>query len=192
MSESAERPRPQYGEYATPEEQRARIAGPVPPELEGRPAIETPQQTAPASVPAPPADAPTEAESGAPARPRIADRIVTFVLLGWGLATVITSIPAITDYAGYAATMFELLGVDAQLADPDAGRPWALAAALLLGLGWIATAALSWWNLRRRRVTWWIPVVGGIVFNLVSSTLILVPLLSDPGFQSAILEFSVV
>ncbi len=182
------RPRPQYGEYATPEEQRARIAGPLPPELEGQPAASEP---APAQEPAPPADAGTdEGTTESAPRRRFVDRLVTYILLGYGLATVITSIPTLTAYSDYAATMFELLGVDAELADPAAGRPWGLAAALVLGLGWIATAALSWMSLRRRRVTWWIPVVGGILVNLVSSILMLVPLLADPGFQAGVLQFS--
>ena len=64
--------------------------------------------------------------------------------------------------------MFDLLGVDVELADPAAGRPWGIAAALVLAIGWLLTAALSWWSLRRGRLTWWIPVVGGIVFTFAS------------------------
>lgn len=171
------RPRPQFGEYATPEEQRARIRQPDA-SLVYEPA---PVVDAPAAVPA--AASPAVAPA---ARSRAIDRIVTFALLAYGLVTVISSFPALTDFSGYAETMFDLLGVDAALSDPEAGRAWGIAAAVVLAVGWIVTASLSWLNLRRGRLSWWIPLVGGVVFTFASAMLMLVPLMNDPAVWEAL------
>ncbi|QEV99567.1 hypothetical protein F6J84_05275 [Microbacterium caowuchunii] len=178
-----QRPRPQYGEYATPEEQRARIRQPDPafavtPET-------VPAAAAPASVP-PTAPAGRASAVKAMSGPRLADRIITFGLLGYGLFTVLGSIPAATDYAQFASTFLGVFGVDQELADPAGARGWGLAAALVLGIGWVATFGLSWMSVRARRISFWIPLVGGIVFNMVSSVLLVVPLMSDPAVWSAL------
>lgn len=174
----ASRPRPQYGEYATPEEQRARIRQP-----DVTWALETGQ---PAAAPTPPV---APAQAGDPVRPpRLADRIATIALLTYGLFNVLSSFPAFTDYAAYADTMFSVLGVDAELTDPAAGRPWGIAAALVLAVGWIGTALLSWRSLRRGRLTWWIPLVAGVVFTFIAGMLMAVPLMGDPGVWQALTD----
>lgn len=183
------RPRPQYGEYATPEEQRARIRQP-----DMTWALETGQAgqagqagtavSTTASVPAPAAAA--AATAPANSRPRAIDRIVTFALLAYGLVNVIAAFPSLVDYVAYADTMFEMLGVDATLSDPAGGRPWGIAAALVLAFGWILTAVLSWANLRRGRLSWWIPLVGGALFTFTSAMLVLIPLMNDPGVWDAL------
>ena len=165
-------PRPQYGEYATPEEQRARIRQP-----------DTATAHAHEVVPQPPVAA---ADGGASApsdetRSRMTDRIITFALLAYGFVNLVTTFPALVDYSGYADKVFDLMGVDVELSDPAAGRSWGIAAALVLAIGWAITALVSWWSLRRGRRTWWIPVVGAIVFTVASGILMLVPLMSDPA-----------
>lgn len=178
---SESRPRPQYGEYATPEEQRARIAHP---------------ELVPTPVPASTASSPEHWSTPAPvwtteperpaARPRLADRIATFALLAYGLATVVTALPALIDYVGYAHTLLSALGVDADLADPAGARAWGVTAAIVLAAGWLATAALSLLRLRTGKLTWWIPLVGGIVFNFASAFFMLVPIMRDPAIWSAL------
>ena len=177
-----ERPRPQYGEYATPEEQRARIRQPVEPSAPdaGRPPA--PATPGPATTPAPA----TVAAAPAATRPRYVDRVVTFALLAYGLVTVIGSIPAAADYTQFAATFFEALGVEQTLSDPAGARGWGLASALVLGLGWLLTLAVSWRSVRAGRLSFWIPLVGGVVFNGISSVLLVVPLASDPAVWSAL------
>ncbi|MGX5769390.1 DUF6264 family protein [Microbacterium trichothecenolyticum] len=185
MSEAADagpdprsRPRPQYGEYATPEEQRARIQEPAPWQVPPAAPVMT---DAPAgSIPS----APVVAEK----RHRPVDRIITFALLAYGLVNVITSIPAFLDYGTYAETMLGLMGVDAELSDPAAGRPWAVAAVLVLAIGWCLTAALSVWSMRRSRISWWIPLVGGIVFSLTAGLLMVAPLMNDPDVWQGLLD----
>lgn len=177
--------RPAYGEYATPEEQRARIQQP-----DATAALSSGQSVeATTPSPPPPPEAPASvlppSDAAAPARrPRTLDRIATFGLLGYGLFNVLTSIPAFTEYSTYANTLLGVMGVDAQFT--GGGRGWGLAAALVLGLGWLLTATVTWQNLRRGRITWWIPLVGGVVFTLTASVLLMVPLLTDPTIWSAL------
>jgi hypothetical protein len=178
------RPRPQYGEYATPEEQRARIAQPDV-GLVYEPAPVRDEPAAPVAAPVRPAGDAVAADAP---RSRPVDRIVTFALLAYGLVNVISSFPALIDYSSYADTMFGLLGVEAELSDPAAGRPWGIAAAIVLAVGWLVTAAVSWMSLRRGRLTWWIPLVGGVVFTFASAMLMLVPIMNDPAVWDALVS----
>ncbi|NNH05371.1 DUF6264 family protein, partial [Microbacterium ulmi] len=120
------------------------------------------------------------------ARPRTADRFATLALLVYGLITVVTAFPALVEYVGYAHTLLSALGVDAQLSDPAGARAWGVAAAIVLAVGWLATAALSFVSLRAGRLTWWIPLVAGVVFNTVSALLLLMPLVMDAAVWEAL------
>jgi len=179
------RPRPAYGEYATPEEQRARIKQPDMTRLletgQDPDALQGAAPEASPSIVSKPATAPL-------GRRRFADRVATIALLVYGLVTVVTGIPNMIDYEAYVGTVLGLFGVDAQLADPAAGRPWGIAAALVLAIGWLLTAYVSWRSLARGRVTWWIPLVAGIVFTFIAGILLMVPIVSDPTLWNAILD----
>lgn len=185
MTDPAERPRPQYGEYATPEEQRARIQQPDTTRL-----LETGQDPDVLGGAVPPDSPSIVAKPAAPAmrRGRFIDRVATIALLVYGLVTVVTGIPTMIDYQSYVDMVLELLGIDGQLADPSAGRPWGIAAALVLAIGWLLTAWVSWRSLARERLTWWIPLVAGIVFTFISGVLLMVPIVSDPTLWNAILD----
>jgi len=164
---------PQYGEYATPEEQRARIQQPAPTGIPGPvPGL------APAYAPHPP----TGPATTAAAQPtRRADRIITFALLAYGLITVVTSVPQMLDFTGFAETWMDLVGISATFTNIAEGQTWGRIAAAVFAGGWIVTALLSWRSLSRRRVSWWIPLVGAIVTFLAASTCMVVPLLGDPA-----------
>ncbi|MBB2974838.1 hypothetical protein FHX49_000379 [Microbacterium endophyticum] len=178
------RPAPQYGEYATPEEQRARIQQPDATfALDTGQAVEAPVEEAAPAAPS----KPVVPVLAAPTRGRVTDRIITYALLGYGLFSTITAIPTMTDYSTFASNLFSVMGVDATLSDPAAGNGWALAAAIFLGLGWLATATLSWANLRAGRYSWWIPLVGGIVFNFITGILIIIPIMNDPSVLDALM-----
>lgn len=187
MSDGDPRPRPQYGEYASPEEQRARIQQPAPEwQQPVTPAAPVMADTAEGGIPSPQA-ATGAPPVGAPVRTRLADRVVTVALLVYGLFNVVTSFPSFLDYAAYAETMFAVMGLDVTLSDPAAGRPFGIAAAVLLAVGWIATALVSLWSLRRGRLTWWIPLSAGILFTFVTGVLMAIPLMSDPAVIAALL-----
>lgn len=190
-SAESSRPRPQYGEYATPEEQRARIRQPAPWQQEEQAVAAAPAAGIPASgAPVVPGSHTplTAAVPGERPRQRPVDRIVTFALLAYGLVNVITSVPAFVDYSAYADTLLGMLGVDATLSDPGAGRGWGIAAALVLAVGWCATVVLSLWSVRRGRLTWWIPLTAGIVFTFAAGILMMVPLMSDPAVWQALVD----
>lgn len=167
------RPGPQYGEYATPEQQRASIREPV------REAMSVPVAPSPA--------APTPDVAAPPARrPGTVDRIVTVLLLIFGLVNVASSVPALLDYDGYVASFLDALGVDGALADPAAGAPWGIAAALVLVVGLVAAAALSRASLRRGHISFWIPLVAAVVVNLVAAFLAIVPIVGDAALWASI------
>lgn len=201
MSDSAgeSRPRPRYGEYATPEEQRARIRQPDvtmaldtgrvdPGAAESVPsggALSGSARSAGSATGAgSPATAPTTAGVVA-GRGRTIDRLAVIALLAYGFVNVLSTIVALSDYGAYAEAMLEMLGVQAELSDASAGQPWAWAAAAVLAIGWLVTAGVSAWNLRRGRWSWWIPLVGGVVFTFASATILIVPLMSDPAVWQA-------
>ncbi len=163
MSDS--RPRPQFGEYATPEQQRAAMG--LPPE--------------PVAPPTPVAPAPAEPVTAA-AKPRRLDRFLTFGLLAYGLVTVIFSG---ISYMNIAPTMTEAMriaGIEGEFTNYAAGRTWGLIATIVLVIGWTLTALLSVRRLRAGKPTWWLPLVGGVVTMIVASVCLMVPLVGDPAF----------
>ncbi|HEU4808430.1 MAG TPA: DUF6264 family protein [Homoserinimonas sp.] len=183
MSESeTPRPRAQYGEFATPEEQqRARGVPERPSEGTG----EDPQPPAPepaqSSAPAPLAQPDGPAAEPAPAKRHPVDRVVTLVLLAFGLFLLLNSIP------GYLALPEAMQTVYDQL---DAGSYPATEVAASLGVTalvvqsviWIATAASAWFAMKRGRLAWWIALVGGVLAFIAMMVIVSIALFADPGF----------
>lgn len=170
------RQRPRYGEYATPEDQRARIQQP---DVTWQ--LETGGDAAAVA-----ASASAAVVDAAQKPPRRFDRIATAVLLAYGLFTVITSAPRFADYSEFADLVLSTMGVQATLSDPLGARAWGIAAAAVLVIGWVAAAFWSWTRLRANRLAWWVPLVAGVVVNVVASILMVVPLMSDPAILEAI------
>jgi hypothetical protein len=171
--------RPLYGEYATPEEQRARIRQP-----DATWALETGQTVGPApagvAAAAPTAPRPSAA---APAHRRgaVADRVITIGLLAYGLFAVLSSFVALTDFPTFADMWMDTVGIDGEFTNLAQGRLWGTIAAAVFATGWLITAVVSWRMLRRGRITFWVPVVGAVVSYLAVTGLLLVPLLGDPA-----------
>jgi hypothetical protein len=176
VSESDARPRPQYGEYATPEEQRARIRQPDATDaLSAGVAPETTLDVAPAA----PVQAPPVAR-----RDRRADRIITIALLAYGLFTVVTTLPQLIDFTSFAEQWMSMAGIDATFSNAAQGRLWGSIAAVVFVVGWLATALLSWLSMRRGRLSWWIPLVGAVGTFLLASICLAIPLVTDPAIVS--------
>ncbi|WP_203137994.1 DUF6264 family protein [Microbacterium sp. JZ31] len=167
---SGDRPRPQYGEYATPEEQAARIQQPLPP-------------LAPV---APPAAAEPTPSRRALTPGRILDRAVAIGLLVYGVLSLVSAIPATLD----PAPLLTMLGLDADEVGLTATGAWGIAAAITLVFGWLVTAWATYAAHRRGWVVFWIPFVGGFVFNAISAILITAALLSDPAVLDAVMRQS--
>lgn len=174
MSDGDARPRPQFGEYATPEEQRARIQRPQVTE-----ALE-------AGVAPPPEQAAAPAAASTRARGPLADRVATFVLLVYGLVSVISTIVQLLDFPGYAERAAQLLGVDATYTALSAGYAWGAVASVVYGVGYLITAWLTWRRLRRGRISFWVPLVGFVGTTLVAGICITIALTADPAFMSAL------
>jgi uncharacterized membrane protein YhaH (DUF805 family) len=160
--------RPQYGELATPEEQR-RAAG-LPPVAEPSPAAGQPPIAS---------SAPAET---APARSHPVDRFVTIGLLAYGLVNVVVSGLSYLDPTRVMSETLAALGVDGEFTNIAQGRLWGTIAAVVLFAGWAITAALSIRRLRRGKLTWWVPLVGAVATIGLASICIVVPMLGDPAF----------
>jgi uncharacterized protein DUF6264 len=177
-----ERPRPQYGEYATPEEQRARIRQPDATwALDNGMGVDG-GQVHPASTGAPiGAPGPRVVAPMTPAR--AADRAVTLALLALGALNVILTAVTYFDLAGLANQAFSMLGIPGEFTNVASAQLWGPIAAVVLIAGFMLTAFLAWRNLRAGRISWWIPVVGAIVTYIVVYVCIAIPLLGDPAFM---------
>ncbi|MGP3536237.1 DUF6264 family protein [Microbacterium sp. RD1] len=182
MSESEPRPRPQFGEYASAEEQRARIARP-----EVTDALSAGMRPPGSGAPAPagrPARVP--AASGA----RRADRVGTIALLLYGLFNVLLTVPRLFDFPTFANEYLELLGADGTFTNTAAADVWGPVAAVVYIAGWVATALVSWRMLQRGRIAFWVPLVGAVVTTSIVAACVAVPLSADPAFLALIEGFA--
>jgi Family of unknown function (DUF6264) len=150
-----DRPRPQYGEYATPEQQAAAMGKLyVPP-----PAAET-------RVIVPGAPGPGVAdEQGEPTSLRLGgnliDRFVTIFQLGIGLVLLLSS-----DYFHFgenANTDMAELGLTQKIPLAIDQYGWALLAANIILL--LATFVWAFATLRRGKLAFYIPAVGYLAFS---------------------------
>lgn len=170
MAEGTSRPpeRPQYGEYASPEEQRARIQTPAP----------VPQP----ATPAPPA-APMWGASVQQAAPgQAANRVITIGLLIYGAVNVLLSVVSFFDLPAVIDSTYRVMGIPGPFANEAAARTWGIVAAVVLIAGYALTVLLSIRALRRRRTSWWIPLIGAVVTYIAVSVCIAVPMMNDPTF----------
>ncbi|MFK4852818.1 DUF6264 family protein [Microbacterium sp. ZW T6_19] len=163
--------RPQYGELATPEEQR-RAAG-LPPLSEVAPAA--PEPIAAAAAPA-------------SARPHPVDRFATIALLAYGLVNVVMTGMSYLDLPTVLNEVMKILGIEGEFTDYAAGRLWGTVSAVVLAVGWTATAVLSVRRLRRGRITWWLPIVGAVVTSFLAGICVMVAMMGDPAFADYIVK----
>ncbi len=183
------KPAPQFGVYASPEEQRARIrrpdatgaldaglaADPVPPSQEA------PAGPGRSNTPAPYTAKPPTAVA---ATPHVIDRIVTFALLGYGLITVLLTVGALTDVSGYVTATYELMGIPGSFTVTPFAQAAALIASVALIGGYLLTAVFSVRRTLRRRRAWWVPLAGAAVTQFAYGLILTAALLSDPAFTS--------
>jgi hypothetical protein len=173
------RPRPQYGEYATPQEQAKIIADSLPPVS---PLLVPP--TIP-GVPNPPDASARVGTSPPPAgrRPRRWDLILSAALLGYATINVIAQL-AIRDTLATIATQFYLTqGIGDY-------RPTALTASLgdtlnIITLAlFVVTVLGTVWMLRHGRIAFWVPIAGGVLATIVALVFVVILLQSDPAFSA--------
>lgn len=201
------RPRPQYGEYATPQEQAKIIADSFPPERPLPPpaASVSPASASPASgshVPEthqpgqPVAGAPVVADTpragdaasrsaglppAAAGRRRRWDIILTAGLLGYATINVIAQLLARDTLATIATQFFVSQGIGDY-------TPTALTASLGTTLNvitlalFVITVLVTTWMLRSGRIAFWVPITGGVVATIVALVFVVILLQADPAF----------
>lgn len=193
MSES--RPRPQFGEYASPEEQRARIAEPIDEqraeELGIAPVIPVDHRHTEPTLREQTRQTPAQGTSGAPQspeeasggrRPVTGDRLATSLLLGLGLIGLIVTMPNLLDLPGLIRPALVQLGVSGYSSDSLASAMGVLALGLQIAI-WIGAVLLSLRSLRAGRLTFWIPLVAGVAANIVVIVCLAIAMGADPAFM---------
>ncbi|WP_396655478.1 DUF6264 family protein [Microbacterium sp.] len=181
------RPRPRYGEYATPEEQRARIQQP-----DATFALDAGITAAPTAQPAarpgisdsamPGQAVPGAGPAGAAARRHPVDRIVTIALLAYGAINVVFSVISFFDLPELATRALQILGSSAEFTNVEAARVWGPIAAVVLVIGYLVTLLLALRRLRSGRLAWWVPLAGAAATYIAVYICLAVPLLGDPAF----------
>lgn len=154
---------PQYGEYASEEEQAKAIA-----------------RSGAAPAPQRPADPVGPAFAGArSATPRIVDRMATIFLLAFGLVYLIGGAGSYLDLPTAMRTVYEQFGVDGYTPLPQTA---AIGVAIVASQAviWLVTAVWAYRRLAAARVAWWVPVLGAVVSFLVSVILLGSLLVADP------------
>lgn len=173
MSEPDPRPRPEYGEYATPEEQRSRIQQPDVTE-----ALSAGVAPEPAPI-VPTGPAPVAHRPGSPI-----NRIVTIGLLAAGAVNVVFSVVSYLDILPTIERSMQIMGIPGDFTNVASAQMWGIVAAVALVIGYALTAVRSWRLLKAGRVSWWVPIVGAVITYVIVSTCLAVPLINDPAFTS--------
>lgn len=187
-----ERPRPQYGEYASPEDQRAHVRDPhanphyQPPESASTPSDSTPRGDVVRSDAA--GTAPTSSHqaqtSGVAKRPaRLWDRSLTWVLIAMGLLNLALSVSSYLNMAPALQGAYTQLGIG-HFGASDIAAPAGIALTIVQAVIWVATAALARLSLRRGRLSFWIPLVGALVSYIALVAVLLIVVFNDPAFTA--------
>jgi len=189
-----ERPRPRYGEYATPEEV-AEARGPLPPDpadatdpisrlaapierpvsLRGLQAGGPPRQTRPPRPTPPPRPRPAGARP-----PRPGNNLITVLLLVFGIWNTVSSIPSYLDFGPVLSQGVQLAGygsVEFGAIAHTAGIVLLVVSFLLL----IAAVGVSLRLIRDGRRSIWVPVAAGILYFVVSLVVMTIIVANTPA-----------
>lgn len=171
-----ERSRPQYGEYASAQEQAKIIANSLPP----LPAVLQPKDAI-----APPAAAPPTAAAVAPAvRPRRRwDLVLSIGLLTYAAVTIVTGFAQYSDLPGLLNQIYAQQGIGT-----FAGTGFAATAGFAINASNLVIYAivlpLTVRQLRGNRLAFWIPLSGGVLAGIITGSLVIAVMLNDPTFTA--------
>ena len=192
------RPRPQYGEYATPEEvaaargmtlaelrgateQVARLAEPLPPVASG--SRRSPSSASPRPAPGP------IGRPVAGGRPHQTNHLLTILLLVFGIWNTVTSIPSFLDLGGSLSQGLQAAGYGSVAFGPTAH----VAGIVLLVFSFlvlIAAVGLSLQRIRRGRGSVWVPLVGAAVWVVGLVLAMVVVVANTPGIATVMQNHS--
>ncbi|EAR24531.1 fructose-bisphosphate aldolase [marine actinobacterium PHSC20C1] len=169
------RPRPKYGEYAP--------VSPATPEPPTTPPNADPSLIAHQPASTQPHFANAASDAVVPERKRrLWDVLLTSTLLLFGVVDVMGTIPVLTDMgpflrealAGQGATFTS----DAVAA--EAGGAANIARVVVL----VLTIVFALIQIQRKRLAFWIPVVGALIAGIALMVAVFVAVLTDPGFMA--------
>jgi hypothetical protein len=158
------RPLPEYGEYATPEEQAAAI-GTVP---------EAMQDITPQAVVEP---APVVVSQG-----RRWDIIATVALLIFGAYATFSSIPQFANLQGTIEEVYAAYGYTGTYPNPGLANAIGVTLNIVQPIALVLAMFFGARRLRAGKVSFWIPLGAGIVVTIVASALLITAFYSDPSF----------
>ena len=157
--------RPEYGEYATPEEQAAAAGTPwQPPHPSTRVSAD--------GVPPQQQDRPA---------PRSSDSIVTLALLALGAYNAFSYVQTGLDLPRSLDAGFAMFGIADRFNGSDAARAVGYAVVAVALIGYVITAVLSVRRMRSGRLSFWVPIVGGLIVTTVLTAMIGIVASSDPA-----------
>lgn len=149
---------PQYGAYATPEQQ-AKARGTAA-SLE----VVQPQLVAPVEV-----------------RPkRQVDRIVSMVLLAIGFVNITTSIPSWLNLPSTLQMVFDQVGIGTYTSTALA-ESLGILAIVVQAVIWIAALAVTISLMRRNRLSWWVPLAAGALALIAVMVILYIAMAGDPA-----------
>lgn len=175
-----ERPRPRYGEYATPEIQVGAGGTVVP--VPATPSVEkTRGRSSDARVAW---SSKVGAGDPPPARTRRRwDLYLTSILLAYGLFTVISGLFQYSDLAAVIQQVYTAQGIG-RFTSVDGARLGGLVVNIVNLALFAVTAVLTYRRLRARKISFWLPLVGGAVAGIVTAGVFMVLIFSDPAFTT--------
>jgi drug/metabolite transporter (DMT)-like permease len=173
------RPRPEYGEYATPEQQAEAMGVVYEPPKE--PTAQTPAVAAPAATvtATPPA---LKAAADLPKQPRRWDLVLSIALVVIGTYVVLSSFATYGDLPYSLTQIYAMYGYDGSYPDIERANAVGLALNIIQPALLVIAVILSSRSLRRGRITFYIPLAGGILALIVTSILLTTLFLADPSF----------
>ena len=169
-----QRPRPQYGEYASTEERLA--AGGLPLE-DAPPRPET--RIDPTAVTAP---APDPAIAGPAAYPW--DRALTVALLAFGAISVIRAAPGLLDFSSTLREVYETADLGVQYSNDALADGIGIAVFASQVVLYALTLLLSMRRLRTGRRAFVVPLIGGVVAGIITLVLMIAAMVGDPAFTT--------
>jgi hypothetical protein len=162
-----QRPRPQYGEYATPQAQAEAMGLPSPAHAVPR-------------VPQPVQDVrPVDAGH----RRQQTNLIVTVTLLALGLVNIGMSIGSYGNLGATIQTVYDRLGYGTYTSGALAASLGVVAIVVSVVV-WLATAAVSALLIRKHKVSWWVPLAGATLQFVAIAIIMTVAVVSDPAFMT--------
>ena len=164
----SDRPRPEYGEYATPEEQSAASGVPHTPPPLAPPVPGTQIRTA-----APP--------EGQVAAPRSWDRVLTTAFLAYGAVTLVSRFLTLDTTGQNLKESLATVGF-VGFSSIEQINAVALTSALIELVILALTVAISLRRLRSGKITFFIPLIAGVLATVIMAMIFMPIVVADPAY----------